>query len=111
MLDHTPVPIVTAETHGSNCFYQSLALNKGPSSGGESSTIPPEGTRAEFCKEHNVTLAHLSKLTSRATSLGAIYPSAAIVRKALDREGSVRSFCVPDEMTMRTALRFAGESK
>ena len=110
MLYHTPVPIVTAETHGSNCFYESLALNEGPFSGGVSSKLPPEGTRAEFCEEHNVTLAHLAKLTSRATSLGAIYPSAAIVRKALDREGSVRSFCVADEMTMHTALCFAGES-
>ncbi|TBU32291.1 tryptophan synthase beta subunit-like PLP-dependent enzyme [Dichomitus squalens] len=105
------VPLVTAETHGSNCFYQSLALNESPFSGSVSSRILPEGISAKYSEEHNVTLAHLSKLTSRATSLGAIYPSGAVVRKALDRSGDVRSFCVPDEMTMQTALSFAEDHK
>ncbi len=94
------------ETHGSNCFYQSLALNDGPFSG---DGHPPEGTSVEFCKEHNVTIAHLAKLTSRATSLGASSPSAGVVRLALERSGGIKSVCIPDELAMQACLHFAGQ--
>ncbi|KAI1792580.1 tryptophan synthase beta subunit-like PLP-dependent enzyme [Ganoderma leucocontextum] len=102
------VPLVTVETHGSNCFYQSLSLNEGPFYGGVSSRPRPDGTTTEHCEEHNVTLAHLSKLNSRASSLGASSPSGAIVKKALDRSGGVKSICISDELAMQTTLSFAG---
>ncbi|KAI0807249.1 tryptophan synthase beta subunit-like PLP-dependent enzyme [Fomes fomentarius] len=102
------VPLVTVETHGSNCFYQSLALNDGPFSG---DGHPPEGTRVEFCEEHNVTIAHLEKLTSRATSLGASSPSAGVVRLALERSGGIKSVCIPDELAMQASLHFAEDHK
>ncbi|KAI0362688.1 tryptophan synthase beta subunit-like PLP-dependent enzyme [Trametes cingulata] len=105
------VPLVTVETHGSNCFYQSLSLNDGPFVGDVTSRQVPEGTRAERCAEHGVTVAHLASLTSRATSLGASSPSAAIVKKALERKGGVRSICISDEMAMQAALNFAEDHK
>ncbi|TBU32290.1 tryptophan synthase beta subunit-like PLP-dependent enzyme [Dichomitus squalens] len=105
------VPLVTVETHGSNCFYQSLSLNEGPFSGDVSSRLTPEGTRAEYCREHNVTLAHLANLTSRASSLNASSPSATIVKKALERRGGIKSVCLPDEMAMQAALYFAEDHK
>nr|VWO94564.1 Zn(2)-C6 fungal-type domain-containing protein [Ganoderma boninense] len=101
------VPLVTVETHGSNCFYQSLSLNDGPFAGSVASRPAPEGMSVEHCVPHNVNLAHLSKLSSRATSLGASLPSGAIVRKALDRSGGVKSICISDEMAMQTTLLFA----
>lgn len=100
---------MTVETHGSNCFYQSLSLNEGPFSGSVLSRPLSEGTTAEYCQEHNVTLARLAKLDSRATSLGATSPSGAIVRKALQRGGGVKSICIPDGLAMQTALSFASE--
>ncbi|KAH9901160.1 tryptophan synthase beta subunit-like PLP-dependent enzyme [Cubamyces lactineus] len=105
------VPLVTVETHGSNCFYQSLSLNDGPFVGSVASRTVPEGTRPEHCSEHNVTVAHLATLKSKATSLGASSPSAAVVRKALDRKGGVRSVCIPDEMAMQAVLNFAEDHK
>ncbi|KAI0362690.1 tryptophan synthase beta subunit-like PLP-dependent enzyme [Trametes cingulata] len=105
------VPLVTVETHGSNCFYQSLSLNEGPFAGEVASREVPAGTRAERVAEHDVTIAHLSSLTSRATSLGASSPSAAVVKKALQRKGGVKSVCVPDEMAMQAALNFAEDHK
>ncbi|CDO70689.1 hypothetical protein BN946_scf184798.g4 [Trametes cinnabarina] len=105
------VPLVTVETHGSNCFYQSLSLNDGPFAGEVSSRSVPEGTRPERCEEYKVTIAHLATLRSKATSLGASSPSAAAVRKALERKGGVRSVCISDEMAMQAALNFAEDHK
>ncbi|KAI0670605.1 tryptophan synthase beta subunit-like PLP-dependent enzyme [Trametes maxima] len=105
------VPLVAVETHGSNCFYQALSLNEGPFSGDVSSRQVFEGTRAERCHAHDVTVAHLSTLRSKATSLGASSASAAIVKKALNRKGGVRSICIPDEMAMQATLRFAEDHK
>ncbi|KAI8998849.1 tryptophan synthase beta subunit-like PLP-dependent enzyme [Trametes punicea] len=105
------VPLVTVETHGSNCFYQSLSLNDGPFAGGAASKPVPEGIRPERCDEHNVTVAHLATLKSKATSLGASSPAAAIVRKALDREGGIKSVCIPDELAMQAAINFAEDHK
>ena len=103
------VPLVAVETHGSNCLYQSLSLNEGPFVGDVESRPPPEGTAAQYCSEHEVTIAHISKLTSRATSLGASSPSGAIVKMALQKTGGVKSVCVPDEMAMQATALFAGE--
>ncbi|OSD02844.1 tryptophan synthase beta subunit-like PLP-dependent enzyme [Trametes coccinea BRFM310] len=105
------VPLVAVETHGSNCFYQSVSLNDGPFGGNVSSRQAPEGTRPERCNEHNVTVAHLANLTSKATSLGASSPSAAAVKKALLRKGGIRSVCIPDEMAMQAVLNFAEDHK
>ncbi|TFK91219.1 tryptophan synthase beta subunit-like PLP-dependent enzyme [Polyporus arcularius HHB13444] len=107
--DH--VPVVTAETHGSNCFYQSLSLNDGPFVGIAESRKISEGTTAQHDQEHDVTVAHLDKLTSRATSLGATSPSAAVVKMALQRAGGIKSVCVSDEMTMQACLSFAEDHK
>ncbi|RPD65899.1 tryptophan synthase beta subunit-like PLP-dependent enzyme [Lentinus tigrinus ALCF2SS1-7] len=105
------VPLVTVETHGSNCFYQSLSLNEGPFAGNVESRKVPEGTTAEYDKEHNVTVAHIAKLTSRATSLGATSASAGAVKMALQRTGGVKSVCVSDELTMQTCLSFTDDHK
>ncbi|CDO70686.1 hypothetical protein BN946_scf184798.g1 [Trametes cinnabarina] len=105
------VPLVAVETHGSNCFYQSLSLNVGPFAGDVASRPVPEGTTARLCSEHDVAVAHLSALTSKATSLGASSPSPAVVKKALERKGGVKSVCVPDEMAMQAALNFAGDPR
>ncbi|KAH9901158.1 tryptophan synthase beta subunit-like PLP-dependent enzyme [Cubamyces lactineus] len=105
------VPLVTVETHGSNCFYQSLSLNDGPFVGDVASRPTPEGTTAEYNREHGVTVAHLAALTSKATSLGASSPSAAVVKMALEREGDIRSVCITDEMAMQAALNFAEDHK
>lgn len=100
---------MAVETHGSNCFYQSLSLNKGDSVGTVQSRPPCEGTEAEYHSELDVAVARLSKLTSRATSLGASSPSPSVVKMALEREGGVKSLCVSGEMAMQTATSFAGE--
>lgn len=102
------MPLVAVETHGSNCFYQSLSLNDGPFVGDVSSRPVPEGTTIELIAEHDVAIAHLASLTSKATSLGASSPAAGIVKKALEREGGVKSICITDEMAMQATLNFAG---
>ena len=99
------VPVVALETAGSNCFYQSLALNPGVFSVVSEAA---DGVRAERCADFDVTVAHLPKLTSRATSLGASSPAAGAIRMALDRKGGIKSVCVDDEFAMKAALLFAG---
>ena len=99
---------MTMETHGSNCFYQSLSLNEGPFVGTVDSRGVPEGTTAKYDEEHDVTVAHIAKLTSRISSLGATSPSPAVVKMALQRPGGVKSVCVSDEQTMQACLSFAG---
>lgn len=83
-------------------------MNDGPFVGDVSSRTVPEGTTAERIGEHNVTIAHLASLRSKATSLGASSPAAGIVRKALERKGGVKSICITDEMAMQATLNFAG---
>ncbi|PCH38355.1 tryptophan synthase beta subunit-like PLP-dependent enzyme [Wolfiporia cocos MD-104 SS10] len=102
------VPLVTLETHGCSCFYQSLALNPGPFP--ESST-PPEGVRVERDETHGVAVAHLSALPSRATSLGASSPAAGVVAQALKWKGGIKSVCIPDELAMEAAMKFADDHK
>ncbi|KAI0085474.1 tryptophan synthase beta subunit-like PLP-dependent enzyme [Irpex rosettiformis] len=103
------VPIVGMETHGSNCFYQSISLNPGPF---PSSPLPPrEGVEIVHDSKYNVDVAKLSKLTSRASSLGASWPSPGVVKLALERKGGIKSVCVSDEMAMQTTLKFANDHK
>ncbi|KZT65460.1 tryptophan synthase beta subunit-like PLP-dependent enzyme, partial [Daedalea quercina L-15889] len=102
------VPVVALETTGSNCFYQSLALNPGAF---PTTAEPATGVRAERCTKYEVTVAHLPRLTSRATSLGASSPAAGSVRMALDRKGGIKSVCVDDELAMKAGLLFADEHK
>ncbi|KAI0262897.1 tryptophan synthase beta subunit-like PLP-dependent enzyme [Gloeopeniophorella convolvens] len=99
------VPIVALETHGSACFYHSLAANRAPDVG------PPAGVSVRTDAAHGVRVAHVAQLTSRATSLGASEPAAGVVRAALDRAGGVRSVTVPDELTMQLAGAFADDHK
>lgn len=99
------MPVVALETTGSNSFYQSLALNPGAF---PSVSQPAAGVRAEQCTDHGVTVAHLSNLTSRATSLGASSPAAGPIRMALDRKGGMKSVYVDDEFAMKAGLLFAG---
>jgi len=65
----------------------------------------PDG--ADAVMEDGVKIAHLKKLTSKATSLAATSLSPGVVKMALAR-ASVRCLSVPDEMAMRTACSFAG---
>jgi len=53
-------------------------------------------------------IAHLKKLTSKATSLAATSPSPGVVKMALAWGGGVRCLSVPDEVAMNTACSFAG---
>lgn len=78
-----------------------MALNNGWA---DSFGIPDE---VDIVMEDGVKIAHLKKLTSKATSLAATSPSPGVVKMALART-SVRCLRVPDEMTMRTACSFAG---
>ncbi|KZT11495.1 tryptophan synthase beta subunit-like PLP-dependent enzyme [Laetiporus sulphureus 93-53] len=99
------VSFIAVETTGSNCFYQSLAVNPGVF---PMTSTPPEGVRVEHDAAYDVKVAHLSTLSSRASSLGASSPAAGIVKMALERKGRIKSVCVPDEMTMQAAALFAG---
>lgn len=100
------VPIVALETIGSDCFYHSITMN-GPSA--EVKKLPPNVSIVRD-EKHDLYLAHFDKFSSRASgSLGASEPSAAVLRMALDRPGGVYSYSVPDEMSMGSLVKFAGE--
>ena len=100
------VPLVILETTGSNCVYQSIALNRDSQPNRE--TLPSTVEVVEDPK-YNIKLAHLTKLSSRASSLGASIPSAGVIKMALERKGGVKCVCGPDELAMQAALSFAGE--
>jgi L-serine/L-threonine ammonia-lyase len=92
------------ETHGSDVFYQSLAVNRG--------YFAEDISRMQVVNdaEHNLKYVHFPDgPKSRASSLGASTPGRAIVRKALDYSGGIRSVTVSDEMAMQTLIDFAGE--
>ena len=99
------VPVVAMETHGSNCFYHSVSVNAGQFN---SVKVLPQDVETWHDEGQNVSLARLKKLNSRATSLGASSPAAAVVKMALEREGGIKCVCVPDELTMQTSISFAG---
>ncbi len=95
--------MVALETHGSACFYHSVAANRAPADDA------PAGVTLRTDDTHGVRVAHVAELRSKATSLGASEPSAGVVRAALDRAGGVKCVTVPDEVTMQLAGAFAGE--
>ena len=97
------MPVVALETHGSACFYHSVAANRAPTDDG------PTGVTLRTDSTHGVRVAHIAELNSKATSLGASEPSAGVVRAALDRAGGVKCVTVPDEVTMQLAGAFASE--
>lgn len=96
------VPVVSMETHGSACFYHSVLSNTL-----DSYTLP-EGTVSNVDLETQVKVATIPCIASRASSLGAITPSARIVKMALDRPGPVHCVTVADELAMRVVAEFAG---
>ena len=100
------MPLVALETHGSACFYHSISMNEGK---WRAEGQPVQGITPIYDKEHQVKLAHVDKLTSRATSLGATTPSAGVVKAALRRPGPMAYVKVPDELSMQAAEIFAGE--
>lgn len=95
------------ETKGSNCFYQSLLANSEATPDAQAM-----GNEAVVKADavNGVTVAHLSKLTSRATCLGATSPSAGVVELAKARAGGVRTVCVSDEESMQAGLDYLSES-
>jgi L-serine/L-threonine ammonia-lyase len=94
---------VALETDGTNCFYQSYLFNK--------FNIPVEaGVIVTNDKDFGVSLARLPTIASRAGSLGAAVPSAECVKLALERGGRVICVSVPDELSMKAALSYAGGS-
>ncbi|KAH8983570.1 tryptophan synthase beta subunit-like PLP-dependent enzyme [Lactarius hatsudake] len=99
------VPVVALETHGSACFYHSVAANRTPAADA------PTGVTLRTDDTHGVRVAHVTELKSRATSLGASEPSAGVVRAALGRAGGVKCVTVPDEVTMQLAGAFADDHK
>lgn len=103
-MQNCPVPLVTLETHGSACFYHSMAMNHRQAWNYET----PLGITEETDEKHSVAIAHLDKIESLASSLGASSPSAGVVKMALERKG--RSICVtvPDELSMQSTCLFAG---
>ncbi|KAF9232147.1 tryptophan synthase beta subunit-like PLP-dependent enzyme [Melanogaster broomeanus] len=109
------LPIVALETHGSNCFYHANSLNThGFSSETQMFpiTIPPDAPyTVETNEEHEVAVPYMRALTSRAASLGATSPAAAVVRMALNHGGKVKCVCIPDELAMFAAREFGDEHK
>lgn len=99
------VPFIALETTGSNCFYEALAANTGAFS---TSGLASANVRVEHDATHDVNIAHLATLKSKATSLGASSAAPGVVRMALDRKGGIKSVCVPDEFAMQAAIQFAG---
>jgi len=101
------VPIVTLETIGSDCFYQSITMNG--SGFNKNAKSLPHGAELVHNSEYKVDMAHLNGFSSRASgSLGASQPSATVLKMALERAGGVRSYTVPDELSMESLIRFAG---
>lgn len=56
-------------------------------------------------------IAHVRNITSKAASLGATSPAAAVVKMSLDHQGGVTCAKVPDGMCMTTSCFFAGSSE
>jgi len=110
------VPLIAVETHGSDTFYQSLALNRG-FYGPVDTTLAvsdklPKGIEARWDEKSDVYYSNLvNGPVSRASSLGASMPAPAVVAQALTREGGVKSVTVPDELTMKSVLSFAADHK
>jgi len=84
-----------------------------PEKGEEPYDLPDDVT-SSVSSAHDVTIAHLPAITSRASSLGARSPAPGVVRLGLDRKKSTKGGLtvvnVPDELAMRAAVDFAGMS-
>lgn len=103
------VPIIALETQGANCFYESMSANNTSAPNDLNAATHVAAKTIAFNDAHNVHVAHLASITSRAKCLGATSPSPAVVRMALDRKGPIQSVCVSDQMSMTAAVKFAGE--
>lgn len=68
----------------------------------------PTGISERLDDEHGVAIAHLNKIESRASSLGASSPAAGVVKMALEREGRVACVTVPDALSMQSTFLFVG---
>ncbi|TFK72540.1 tryptophan synthase beta subunit-like PLP-dependent enzyme [Pluteus cervinus] len=100
------VKIVALETIGSDCFYHSMALNKGTGV-----TLPVGITRVRD-ERHGVDLAHFDNFTSKAAgSLGASQPSSTVIKMALQRSGGVQCVTIPDQLSMQAAVRFTEDHR
>lgn len=71
----------------------------------------PTGISERLDDEHGVAIAHLNKIESRASSLGASSPAAGVVKMALEREGRVACVTVPDALSMQSTFLFAEDHK
>ncbi|KAG9012630.1 hypothetical protein FRB90_006550 [Tulasnella sp. 427] len=102
------IPLLTMETQGSNCFYQSMLANRSlaPNSSAIGNTSDTLDNRT-----HGVKVAHLHRLTSQALCLGATSPAPGVMRLALDRHGPVRCVCTTDEMSMKAGIQYLNEQK
>jgi L-serine/L-threonine ammonia-lyase len=109
MTNYAIVPIVALETKGSNCFYQSVLANPSERDGRAEAIRATKTSAYTPDVNHGVIISHLARLDSRAKCLGASSPAAGVVKMALDRQGTVKCVCVPDEMSMRAAVEFAGK--
>ena len=97
------------EAVGADCFYHSMSLNNGRFNS-EAKALP-EDVDLVYSDEYGVHLAHFRKFTSKAaSSLGASQPAEAVLKKALEWQGGVKSVSVPDGMAMQAAALFAGRS-
>ena len=104
----TTVPIVTLETTGSDCFYESMALNNGRFNSVEKN-LPP-GVNLIYNDQHSLYLAHFTEFSSKASgSLGASEPAVEVVKMALERPGGVKTLSVPDELSMEALISFASK--
>jgi len=104
------VPIVTLETTGSDCFYESMALNNGRFNSVEKNL--PHGVNLVYNDQHSLYLAHFTEFLSKASgSLGASEPAVEVVKMALERPGGVKTVSVPDGMSMEALTSFANDHK
>ena len=108
VFNRTAVPIVTLETNGSDCFYESMSLNNGRFNSVEKNL--PRGVNLVYNDEYSLYLAHFTEFSSRASgSLGASEPSAGVVKMALERPGGVKTVSVPDGLSIEALTLFASK--
>ena len=83
-----------------------MVLNKldWPSRGAASKEVSVEADT-----KLGVMVAHVKSLTSKASSLGATSPSAAVLKMAIEKAENIKCVTIPDEMSMHTAALFAGQ--
>lgn len=102
------MPIVALETIGADCFYHSVHANRKPRLSTVKSPPLPDGARTCYDEINEVHVVQIPAITSVASSLGASIPAPGAVKMALQRKGGVQCVLVPDALSMKTALSFAG---